>query len=54
MPDTDVRGDITKVMAQNNFVIASLRSATPSLEEMFIKLTGENIVEEKFQEKGDE
>lgn len=54
MPDTDVRGDITNVMAQNNFVIASLRSATPSLEEMFIKLTGENIVEEKFQKKGDE
>ncbi len=56
LPDTDIRGDITKTLAQNNLTIASLRSATLSLEEMFIKLTGENVTEEKHQEKekGDE
>ncbi len=47
LPGTDIREDMTKVLAANNITIASLRSATPSLEEMFIRLTAEKLAEEK-------
>lgn len=45
-PGTDIRGAVTKKMAEKNLVIAALRSATLSLEEIFIKLTGHGAVEE--------
>ena len=54
MPETDVRGSVTKAMAERNLTIASLRSAALSLEEMFIRLTGENLSDEKTKEQGKE
>ena len=49
--DTDIRMSLTSELAKNNLAIASLRSATLTLEEIFIKLTSTNPV--TLEEKED-
>ncbi len=45
MPDTDIRISLTKELSKNDLAIASLRSASLSLEEIFIKLTNAEIAD---------
>ncbi|MBE7055667.1 MAG: ATP-binding cassette domain-containing protein [Ruminococcaceae bacterium] len=42
-PGSDIRLALTKTLADENIAIASLRSATLTLEEIFIKLTSQDI-----------
>lgn len=44
LPDTDIRPALTKALAQNDIAIAYLRSASLTLEEIFIKLTNSDSV----------
>ena len=44
LPDTDIRPALTKAFAQNDIAIAYLRSASLTLEEIFIKLTNSDSV----------
>ena len=54
MPDTDIRTGLTSALAQNDISIAYLRSASLTLEEIFIKLTNTDAIEDIAQESSEE
>lgn len=45
MPETDIRVSLTKALSENDLAIASLRSASLTLEEIFIKLTNADFTD---------
>lgn len=54
MPGTDIRTSLTAALAKNDIAIAHLRSASLTLEEIFIKLTNVEAIEDIAQENGEE
>ena len=58
-PGSDIRRDLFRIVAENNWVLLSSRSAEMTLEDMFLKITmGEGIVienpEDKAKQKGEQ